>query len=113
MSYAITPTASRALPPLPKAAADRTGRPAAELQQFVTVESLAFSIADESARADIETMCPYQYDASGRPWFDTTLVTDVDDRPYVEAALQYLILRDLIQLSPQSPNLVGFAEIQS
>jgi len=68
---------------------------------------LALQFADETAISDIEMNCLRNRDDSGRYWYDTRSAMD-DDREWVNRALVYLELRELIERHQETPDVIRF-----
>jgi hypothetical protein len=70
------------------------------------VVSMAFKIADDAARSDIECHCVARMEDGSEPletsdhatcWYDSTTIPDPEMRATVEAALLYLVARGMVQ----------------
>lgn len=70
---------------------------------------LAVEIADECARSDIETMCPFQ-SIRGLDWYDLNGMFDDDDatRRLIDKAARYLRMRGRLVQHPTAEHLVRF-----
>lgn len=76
------------------------------------INALAFQLADESARSDIEVYCVEERDQHGASWYDTRKVIDGFDRRFIDRALQYLDLRGGMRRHSKKPHLVTFAGVE-
>lgn len=78
-----------------------------------TLDILAFAIADDAARTDIELYCAVEYDADLRPWYDISRVlydgNDPDTVADIQRSADYLRRRGLLEpVSAIEPHIVGF-----
>lgn len=76
-------------------------------QGTMVVSGLAYYIADEAARSDIEL---YTVEV-GDHWFDTNQVRYGLERQFIDRAMQYLELRGSMRRHPDQPHLVTFAGV--
>lgn len=76
------------------------------------ITQLAFQIADNAARCDIETLCqpvggePRTVEEIRTCWFDLDQVKDPEDTFMVEVSVQYLERRGLLRRHPAHLNWV-------
>ena len=93
-----------------------SSEPAADLQvraeRLGETLRLATQIADESARADVESFCSFEH--MGRlVWYDTEsteVLHGPDEAEMVATAVRYLRLRDRIVVHPTQTHLVRFEQ---
>lgn len=83
------------------------------LQERLTVQELAFKIADDSAQASIECHCEEVTGrrCNGPAWWDTTKVDVAEspaDREFIDEALLYLEMRELLVRHPDDSTVVSF-----
>jgi len=71
----------------------------------VTVQGMAFRIADAAARV---TVCSYSAPAK-RGWHDTR-VAGKEDQRHLDQAVRYLEMRDLLRRSKATPGLVRLVD---
>lgn len=75
------------------------------VRKTTEVEYMAFELADETARCDIESECIWLTHSgkyAGR-WYELV------ENEYVARAVKYLDLRKLLVRHPENPSLVRFA----
>lgn len=73
------------------------------------VRALAYRLADSTAKSDIEC---HTLEVDGddlRRYYDTT-TADVEDKTFIDEALEYLQLRGMLERHPRKPHLVRFKE---
>lgn len=107
-AHAITPSATKGLAVV-SAAPSRVSDLLDRINGADAVSDLAFAIADDSSRADIECSCAEVATADGFRWYDTEDVADEDDRKFVALAVHYLTLRGRLVFSAASSSVVTFA----
>lgn len=83
------------------------------------ITELAFRIADNAARCDIETLCspvggePRTVEEIRSCWFDLDQVKDPDDSFMVSVSVEYLERRGLLKRHPTQVNWVRPRHTQS
>lgn len=75
------------------------------------ITELAFELADNAARSDIECMCeqvgsPRTIEAFITCFYDLGRIPDPEDAPYVAKAVEYLDARGLLKRHPSNENWV-------
>ena len=81
-----------------------------EIRRFAAAEQRAWRLADEAARADIETMS-HRVVIDGRPYWDTRPMLDPREHPeqvrdQAAIAIDHALDRKLFERHPQRPHLL-------
>ena len=96
--------------PAPTAAAAPSPTLQQQAERLGETLRLATRIADESARADVESWCSFDR-LGNHTWYDTRSTPDLhglEEAQIVATALRYLRLRDRVVIHPTQAHLVRF-----